>query len=263
MVLFGGDEMGTRQRDADVKRFSAKRAAMSAPHEAIARHLAARFAPALGAQLPALTERVLADEPVDEARFRSGDPSIVLAYAAFIVALSTLAWSAYLQLAQGREVVALRTEMSSLKEALLAELHRTAPHESRLTEPLRGRILSEAAELVVAEALALEPERTRPLLGHQEILELHEAVVSAQLAGSRATLLVGIDAGFVAALPSAERPGEQILRDLGELSGVGALADRSVPLAIWLANAIRLAGLRREAAVFRAARARTHAAGTG
>ncbi|MEP7126392.1 MAG: hypothetical protein ABJE95_36010, partial [Byssovorax sp.] len=82
---------------------------MSAPHEAIARRLAARFALALGAELPALTEWVLADEPAEEVPFRSGDPSVVLGCASFLVALSALAWNAYLRLTLGREVAALQS----------------------------------------------------------------------------------------------------------------------------------------------------------
>ena len=51
-------------------------------------------------------------------------------------------------------------------------------------------------------------------------------------------------------------PIDQILLDLDALNAVRALADRSVPLAVWLENASTLTGPRVEAAVFRAARAR-------
>lgn len=239
---------------------------MPASHEeAIARRLAAQFAPVLGGELPALTERVLSDEPADETPFRSGDPSAVMGYAAFIVALSTLAWNAYLRLSLGREVAALQNEMAALKGVMVAELHRAAPPDRRLAEPVRGLLVNAAADLALAEGAGsqqrsagapAEPERAGPVLRHDEILELHRAVVSAQLTGSRAALLVGIDAAFVAALPSAASPSDQILCDLGALNAAGGLADRSVPLAIWLANALTLAGVRKEAAVFRAARAR-------
>jgi hypothetical protein len=245
---------------------------MSAPHEAIARRLAAKFAFALGAELPALTEWVLADEPAEEVPFRSGDPSVVLGCASFLVALSTLAWNAYLRLTLGREVAALQSEMAFMKGVLVAELHREAPHDRRMGEPMRGLLVGAAADLALDVGVGLQQrsvpivagqDRKGPLLGHEVILELHGAVISAGLSGSRAALLVGIEASFVAMLRSAERPGEQILCDLGELDAVGSLAGRSVPLGIWLANAGCLAAGRREAAVFRAARARLDGAEKG
>lgn len=79
---------------------------------------------------------------------------------------------------------------------------------------------------------------------------LHGAALSARLGGRRAGLLAGVEAGFVATLPQAATPGEQLLTDLDELNAVRALADGSVPLAIWLGNAVRLAGGRVEVTIF-------------
>lgn len=90
-------------------------------------------------------------------------------------------------------------------------------------------------------------------LNHDEILKVHAAVVSAQLVGSRDALLVGIDGRLVAGLPSAATPSDQILRDLDTLNSASVLADGSMPLATWLANAVAQAGPRKEGAIFRAA----------
>ncbi|MEO7332190.1 MAG: hypothetical protein ABI193_26675 [Minicystis sp.] len=242
------------------------------PPEVIAQRLATQFASTLGAELPALTEWVLAGEPAEESHYRSGDPSVVLGCASFLVALSTLAWNAYLRLTLGREVATLQSEMSFMKGLLVAELHREAPHDRRVGEPTRGLLVDAAADLALDMGVSFHErstpivgsqDRKGPLLGHDAILELHGAVVSAGLSGSRAALLVGIEASFVAMLRTAERPGEQILCDLGELDAVGSLAGQSVPLGIWLANAGCLAAGRREAAVFRGARARLEGAEKG
>jgi nucleoside phosphorylase len=91
------------------------------------------------------------------------------------------------------------------------------------------------------------------LVSHDEILKLRAAVISARLTESRAALLTGVDPDFVAALPNATTPGDQVLRDLDTLNVAGSLTDGSVPLAIWLSNAVASAGLRAEAAVFHAA----------
>ena len=90
-----------------------------------------------------------------------------------------------------------------------------------------------------------------PVLSHREILELHAAVVSARLAGSRVALLAGLDAALVASLPQAAAPSEQILADLDALNGAGRLADGMVPLDVWLRNAAALTGSRGEAEIFR------------
>jgi hypothetical protein len=84
----------------------------------------------------------------------------------------------------------------------------------------------------------------------QQILEIHAAVQSARLVGSRDALLVGIDAGFVARLPSAANRSDQILLDLDAMNTTGALANGTVPLEFWLQNAAALARPRTEALLF-------------
>lgn len=84
----------------------------------------------------------------------------------------------------------------------------------------------------------------RPLL-----LEIHQAAVNARL--DPVTLLRNVNVAFVASLDRAPSVNAQILGDLSTLNDVGALADGSVPLVIWLENALALAGPRVEAEVFR------------
>ena len=88
------------------------------------------------------------------------------------------------------------------------------------------------------------------LLSHTKLLELYTAAVSARLPSSRDALLAGLAPAFVASLPYAASPAEQILRDLDALNSVGTLVDGTVPLAVWLGNAVTLAGPRPESNVF-------------
>lgn len=94
---------------------------------------------------------------------------------------------------------------------------------------------------------------TMALLSHDNTLQLHAAVISAQLAPSRAALLAGIDKSFAAQLPFASTPVAQILSDIDTMNAAGVLADGSVPLVTWLKNAIACASVTIEANVFRSA----------
>lgn len=99
------------------------------------------------------------------------------------------------------------------------------------------------------------------LLEHQDIVELHRAITTARLADSRSPLLAGIEPGLVAGVPRVATPSGQIMQDLDALNSVGVLPDGSLPLAIWLANAIALAGQRKEVATFERMRGRVEQAG--
>jgi hypothetical protein len=97
------------------------------------------------------------------------------------------------------------------------------------------------------------------ILDDTEIRELQAAAVSANL--SRGALMAGIDGGFVTGLRVEASPADQLLVDLDALNKAAALADGTVPLRIWLANAAHLAGVRREAAIFARVRDRLAAVG--
>jgi hypothetical protein len=89
-----------------------------------------------------------------------------------------------------------------------------------------------------------------PLLTPEDLHALHDAAVGARLVEQRATLVAGIDAAFIATMPVRSSPSEQVRSDLDILSRTGALADGSVPLLTWLANAAHAAGPQVQAAVF-------------
>ncbi len=91
------------------------------------------------------------------------------------------------------------------------------------------------------------------LLVHDELIGLHAAVVSARLAGSRSALLTGIDRAFVAGLDLANDPSDQVLQDLDALNAVDRLGDGSIPLMLWLKNAIARSRPMAEAGIFEAA----------
>ncbi|MEO5730111.1 MAG: hypothetical protein ABI134_30235, partial [Byssovorax sp.] len=128
-------------------------------------------------------------------------------------------------------------ELAAL-DAEATEMGKTAPHESHLAASSHP------------PSTAHETVRIMLFLDSTAIRELHAAALSADLARSRDALMVGIDGRFVAALSLEASPGAQVLVDLDALNKAGALADGTVPLQIWLANAEHLAGIRVEAAVF-------------
>ena len=88
------------------------------------------------------------------------------------------------------------------------------------------------------------------ILQHNEILSLHDAAISTRLTGCRGGLLAGVQPAFAATLPAASGPAEQLLSDLAALNESGTLSDGSVPLFIWLTNAITLAGGQAETSKF-------------
>src|SRR5262245_24685109 len=100
------------------------------------------------------------------------------------------------------------------------------------------------------------------ILPRQQILRIHAAVVSARLSANRAPLLGGIEETFVASLSTAADPAGQILSDLHALNQAERLADGSVPLRIWIENAIALAGKGEAVTVLRQALEATRYVGT-
>jgi len=88
------------------------------------------------------------------------------------------------------------------------------------------------------------------ILNHDQIRELRQAVISANLARSRPAFLTGINETFKATLPDEPAPGDQFLADLNVLNTTGFLEDGSVPLEVWLGNAVDLAKPRVEGTIF-------------
>lgn len=92
-----------------------------------------------------------------------------------------------------------------------------------------------------------------PILHPNRMLSVHAAIIDAHLSESRIALLSGVPVEFVASIPLASTPAEQVLCDLNAMNMACVLSDGSVPLLTWLANAIALAGGRRETATFQEA----------
>lgn len=78
-------------------------------------------------------------------------------------------------------------------------------------------------------------------LPFQQIIGLRAAVKDAGLATSRQGLFSGIDEGFRLAIPVQQTPIEQVATDLQRLNQTERLVDGTVPLEIWLMNAIDFA----------------------
>jgi hypothetical protein len=94
----------------------------------------------------------------------------------------------------------------------------------------------------------LENLAVSALLPPDRLQGLHALAITSDL--DRAALLAGIDKRFIASLRQASGRSEQIYQDLQELNGRPRLSDGTVPLVVWLQNAIRLAGPRPEALSF-------------
>ncbi|MEO7329298.1 MAG: hypothetical protein ABI193_12010, partial [Minicystis sp.] len=86
---------------------------------------------------------------------------------------------------------------------------------------------------------------------HEDIIRLFDAACTAGIVDIRDALMAGIDPAFVGTFPKSKTSASQLLMDLDRLNAAGELLDGSVPFAIWLNNADRLAGNRNEAQVFR------------
>lgn len=88
------------------------------------------------------------------------------------------------------------------------------------------------------------------ILNYDRLRELHAAAISSGLLQDREALLAGVDEHFIAALPTAATPSGQLWRDLVEMNRTDILDNGTLPLAIWLANVLLIAGSRSESAFF-------------
>lgn len=92
-------------------------------------------------------------------------------------------------------------------------------------------------------------------LGPQEIGEVANAI-NARLfydPATRLALFTGIDRRLLLVIPTAAMPAIQLSIDLGQLDSVERLVDGTVPLAVWLQNALNLMQAFPEAAVLQQA----------
>jgi hypothetical protein len=77
-------------------------------------------------------------------------------------------------------------------------------------------------------------------LPDEQLRQIHRAALALSLAQSQDALLNGLSPVFVASLEVRGRPDAQLLDTLFALNTTESLEDGSVPLQIWLSNAIRL-----------------------
>lgn len=121
------------------------------------------------------------------------------------------------------------------------------------------RELASDLGLDVATQPAGAPRRAGIQLALEQVREVHAATVRIGLDRSRQALMTAIPADFVATLSLAPSPSAQLLVDLNALNQAGELTNGTWPLAIWLGNAVALAGPREESAIFQGALARLSA----
>lgn len=90
------------------------------------------------------------------------------------------------------------------------------------------------------------------LLPADRIQALYEAAITCGLASQQDALLAGLPAAYTATLPHSGPPAARLLQTLHALSGVPALADGTVPIEIWLRNAMLLSKGRHDERIFEA-----------
>ncbi|APR76411.1 Glutamate synthase [NADPH] large chain [Minicystis rosea] len=131
----------------------------------------------------------------------------------------------------------------------------------RIAGSVRGRGVVDSASRVGAATPSRKLPRPRHLgraivmsfrrhLPLEDITAIHKAAVKLGLGASRSALLGGLDPAFTASLAIHPSPAAQMLTDLHTLNGIEALTDGSVPLHVWLTNALDLTSTTRESEVF-------------
>jgi endonuclease G, mitochondrial len=93
------------------------------------------------------------------------------------------------------------------------------------------------------------------LLPHDRILEIANAFLALDLGANqvRPVLLLGLPTHFKGLLQDNLPPKPQVLNDLGRMNQIERLADGTVPLKVWLTNAVNLAFGTEHEKVFRRA----------
>ncbi|MFO0759755.1 MAG: effector-associated domain EAD1-containing protein [Byssovorax sp.] len=107
-----------------------------------------------------------------------------------------------------------------------------------------------AASAHPARAQGAPGARRTTLLPDETIRALHAAAIRGGLVNARGTLFGGISPGFMNSLPMQSTLSSQLLSDLHELNRVEKLLDGTVPLAVWLSNAITLLDIHPDSLVF-------------
>ncbi len=132
----------------------------------VARRAAERLAAELGADLPALTERVLAEGEADrrDAQAQRYDAGLSIAIAAFVVSAASLTWTIYRDLrkdAQQKAQQEPQQQQPVLRTVVLRQLRVRYREVDHISTGQRDRILEAVIDEVEAEAevSSLPPER--------------------------------------------------------------------------------------------------------
>jgi Effector-associated domain 5/TIR domain len=86
-------------------------------------------------------------------------------------------------------------------------------------------------------------------LSNDDIHRIYDAAIAVGLSRHQDALLAGLPPAFVASLPQDHASGAQLFSTLHTLN-TATLADGTLPLRVWLTNAVKLAGGRAEQRVF-------------
>jgi hypothetical protein len=120
---------------------------MTAPYDDLARKMAARLEHKLDPKLPALVERVLAEEGEgdgdggDHGNKRFFDPTVAIALADLIVTVAKAAWDVLKDVREGREKKK-QAEHATAQQARIESLEARSKEQEQELAFLRGLVLS-------------------------------------------------------------------------------------------------------------------------
>ncbi|MFD9030132.1 trypsin-like peptidase domain-containing protein [Streptomyces sp. NPDC059567] len=144
--------------------------------------------------------------------------------------LDSLAWRALM----------LRDRSGDLVEGVAAAMDAGSPARGPLTEPGAGGGSGPGLWSQPPPDSAEAAVRSDPYLSVEEVVRVRNAALEAGLAENavRPLLFAGITAHFRASLPTMDTPLRQLHSDLNTMNQVERLIDGTVPLEVWLRNAL-------------------------
>ncbi len=120
----------------------------------LARRIAQRLADETDPNLPALTERVLAEGPETSPESHTYDAGVAIALAALLVSAAQFAWSVYRDLKKDRQEDREKPPTASHRELLLRRMRVEFRGRTEIPRARRDRLF----EVVVDEVLVREEE---------------------------------------------------------------------------------------------------------
>ncbi len=123
----------------------------------LARHIAQRLAAETDPDLPALTERALAEGSRAPTRSATYDPGTAIALAALLVSAAQFAWSAYRDLKKDRQEARQEPAATSPRDLLLRRLRIEMGDPPGISRARRDRLFG-----VVVEEVLIRPPDEQP-----------------------------------------------------------------------------------------------------